>query len=77
MATHSSILAWEIQWSEEPGGLQSMRSQKSQTQFSNKFCGQCADLVHLLLQYYYPKALTNITIMLHNYHSVHGENIQQ
>ena len=24
MATHSSILAWSIPWSEEPGGLQSM-----------------------------------------------------
>ena len=28
MATDSSILAWEIPWTEEPGGLQSMRSQK-------------------------------------------------
>ena len=27
MATHSSILAWEIPWSEEPRGLQSMESQ--------------------------------------------------
>ena len=27
MATHSSILAWEIPWREEPGGLQSMESQ--------------------------------------------------
>ena len=27
MATHSSILAWRIPWTEEPGGLQSMRSQ--------------------------------------------------
>ena len=35
MATHSSILAWKIPWAEEPGGLQSMRSQKSQTQLSN------------------------------------------
>ena len=26
MATHSSILAWEIPWTEEPGGLQFMRS---------------------------------------------------
>ena len=26
MATHSSILVWEVQWTEEPGGLQSMRS---------------------------------------------------
>ena len=31
MATHSSILAWEILWTEEPGGLESMGSQKSQT----------------------------------------------
>ena len=28
MATHSSILAWRIQWTEEPGGLQSMRLQR-------------------------------------------------
>ena len=28
MATHSSILAWEIPWTEEHGGLQSMGSQK-------------------------------------------------
>ena len=28
-ATHSSILAWEISWAEEPGGLQSMGSQRS------------------------------------------------
>ena len=30
MAAHSSILAWEISWTEEPGGLQSLGSQ-SQT----------------------------------------------
>ena len=34
MATHSSILAWKIPWTEEPGGLQSMRLQ-SQTGLSN------------------------------------------
>ena len=28
MATHCSILAWEIPWTEEPGGLQSMGSQR-------------------------------------------------
>ena len=28
MATHSSILAWRIAWTEEPGGLQSMGSQR-------------------------------------------------
>ena len=31
MTTHSSILAWEIPWTEAPGGLQPMGSQKSQT----------------------------------------------
>ena len=35
MATHSIILAWEIPWSEEPGGLQSIGLQKSQLQLSN------------------------------------------
>ena len=35
MATHSSILAWEIPWTEEPGGLQSTGVIKSQTQLSN------------------------------------------
>ena len=28
MVTHSSVLAWEIPWTEEPGGLQSMGSQR-------------------------------------------------
>ena len=28
MATHSSTLAWRIPWTEEPGGLQSMESQR-------------------------------------------------
>ena len=34
MATHSSILAWEIPWTEEPGGLQSGVA-KSQTRLSD------------------------------------------
>ena len=28
MATHSSMLAWEVQWTEEAGGLQSVGSQR-------------------------------------------------
>ena len=35
MATHSSILAWRIPWTEEPGGLWSIGSQKSWKWFSN------------------------------------------
>ena len=35
VATHSSILAWEIPWTEKTGGLQPTGSQKSWTQLSN------------------------------------------
>ena len=35
MATQSNILAWQIPWTEEPGGLQSVESQKSQTWLSD------------------------------------------
>ena len=35
MAIHSSIFAWEIPWTEGPGGLQSMELQKGWTQFSD------------------------------------------
>ena len=31
MATHSSILVWRIPWTEEPGGLQSLGSQRVNT----------------------------------------------
>ena len=36
MATHSSILAWKIPRMEEPGGLQSMESQRVRNDFANK-----------------------------------------
>ena len=35
MGTYSGILIWKVPWTEEPGGLQSMGSQKSQTQLSD------------------------------------------
>ena len=36
VATHSSILAWEIPWTEEPGRLQSMRSQRVERDLASK-----------------------------------------
>ena len=36
MATHSSILAWRIPWTEKPGGLQSTGSQKSWTRLRDE-----------------------------------------
>ena len=35
MATHSSVLAWKISWTQEPGGLQSMRVSKNQARLSD------------------------------------------
>ena len=40
MATHSSILAWRIPWTEEPGGLQSIGLQRVRH--------DCSDLTHML-----------------------------
>ena len=38
MATHSSILAWEIPRTKEPGGLQSMGSQRVTTEVTKYAC---------------------------------------
>ena len=37
-ATHSSILAWRISWTEDPGGLQFMGSQKAGHDYSDLAC---------------------------------------
>ena len=44
MATHFSVLAWEIPWKEEPGRLHSMGSQKSDTRLSNYNQGEINEL---------------------------------
>ena len=38
MATHSSILAWRILWTEEPGGLRYMGSQRIRHDWSEHAC---------------------------------------
>ena len=41
MTTHSSILTWEIPWTEDSSRLQSMGSQKGWTQFRDKTTTMC------------------------------------
>ena len=41
MATHSNILAWKIPWTEEPGGLQSVGSQRVRHDYSDLAPGSC------------------------------------
>ena len=45
MATHSSILAWRIPWTEEPGGLQSMGSQRVGHDWATDLI--CSDLMYI------------------------------
>ena len=45
MATHSSILAWRIPWTEEPGGLQSMGLKSIGHNLATKQQQQIKDLV--------------------------------
>ena len=45
MATHSSILAWEMPWTKDPGGLQSMWLQKSLIRLSDQTTTPPADSV--------------------------------
>ena len=44
MATHSSLLAWRIPWTEEPGRLQSMGSQRVRYDWSNLACTHAGDI---------------------------------
>ena len=44
MTTHSSILAWEIPWTEEPSGLQFVESQRVGQDFNDRACMRGHDL---------------------------------
>ena len=59
-ATHSSTLAWEIPWTEEPGGLQSMGSQRVSDDLAAK---QQSDRV-LEMGLFLPKPLAQNTALL-------------
>ena len=48
-APHSSILAWEIPWTEEPGGLQSMWSPAQPFLLGGSSAGDAGGLLALLL----------------------------
>ena len=49
MATHCSILAWEISWTEEPGGLQASGSQRVRHDWVNEHAGRSLSTKALLL----------------------------
>ena len=59
MATHSSILAWKIPWTEEPGGLQSLGLQRVRHD-----CAQStSNVLHRML---FQKEATSFITILHS-----------
>ena len=65
METHSSTLAWRIPWTEEPGGLQSMRSQRVWHSWVESHGISCCDLI---CPFSYDHALT---IIMNTFTQVH------
>ena len=61
MTTHSSILVWEIPWSEEPGGLQSMGPQRVELDRATEYA-LCNDPT--------VKPITNFFLLLYQHHDV-------
>ena len=53
MATHSSILAWHTPWTEEPGGLQSIRSQRVKQDWCDWLCTPCKGQIIELKKYHF------------------------
>ena len=59
MATHSSILAWRIPWTEEPGGLQSTGSQRVGHDWATSLCFVllCPDIVLMVWGFQHPEVI--------------------
>ena len=64
MATYSSILAWEIPWTEQSGGQQTKGSQKSQTQLRDITTTMAENSNFHLYFYYLEKNKTGMTVRI-------------
>ena len=64
MATHSTILAWEIPWTKEPDGLQAMRSQRVRHYLATKQQQSFVNtVVHVLYQICFPKVFPSVSYL--------------
>ena len=60
MATHSSILAWKIPWTKEPGWLQSMGLQRAQIRLSTQECMCVCVCVCVCIIYNFYEQITQV-----------------
>ena len=58
MATHSSVLAWGIPWTEEPGWLQSMRSQRVRHDLATEKQQKCSIYDRVISQCHVPETIS-------------------
>ena len=63
LGTHTSILAWEIPWTKEPGGLQSMGSQRVRHDLSVKQQQQCTRIHYIYASTYIHTPKKNMDIL--------------
>ena len=71
MATHSSVLAWRIPWTEEPGGLQSMGLQRVGTLLKRLGMHKCTSLNLRILYLTSSGMYTDMSCLI----SVKSENV--
>ena len=64
MATHSSIFTWRILWTEEPGGLQSLGSQKVRHDWSDWACTHAHIYTFIRVYIYRERELENFAVCL-------------
>ena len=69
MATHSSILAWRIPWTEEPGGLQSMGSRRIQHDWVTNNSFRCKQILRVRIKGE-PMILQDSTLYFKGFHLV-------
>ena len=65
MAIHSSTIAWKIPWTEEPGRLQSMGSQRVGHDWATSCSHSCSDIIYLLNRNVYPNSLPSFYMVMH------------
>ena len=74
MATYSSILAWRIPWTEEPGGLQSMGLQRVRLDWATNtklLLGQCMLYVHLKIHVPFKFKISISRLLYYNLFFIH------
>ena len=72
MSTHSSILAWEISWTEEPDGLQSMELQRVGHHLVTK---QQQNIEYINLEQIYIILMVNILSRIMEYLSIYLDHL--